>query len=94
MHKRQHMVDVSWQDKELVTMLSTAPDAWMPNVTVKRRKRGQLVYIQYHAFMRGIDVTDQLRSTYSIQRGGHKWWKKIFSFVLDQSLVNSRIIVD
>lgn len=101
MHRNRHMVAISWQDKELVTMLSTGADAWSPDVVVLRRKRGRAgrmvvpstpVHLQYQTFMRGVDVTDQLRTTYSCQLSSHKWWKKILCFVVDQQLVNARII--
>jgi hypothetical protein len=42
--------------------------------------------------MCGVDVTDQLWSSYPILMKSHKWWYKRFCFVLDQSLVNSFIL--
>jgi hypothetical protein len=69
-HDRRHMVGISWQDKELVTLLSTAANPWAPNIIVLRRKRGRAsqqvlpstpVHIQYQENMRGVDVTDILR---------------------------------
>jgi hypothetical protein len=95
------MVGISWQDKELVTLLSTAANSWAPNVTVLRRKRGRAgeqvlpstpVHIQYQENMRGLDITDMLWQMYSCQGPWHKWWKKILGFVLDQSITNCYII--
>jgi hypothetical protein len=42
--------------------------------------------------MRGVDVTDHLRGNYSCQLRSHKRWLKIFSFLLDQSVVNAYIV--
>ena len=38
--------------------------------------------------MCGIDVVDQLQSNYSCQVRIHKWWHKIFYFLLDMLVVN------
>ena len=91
---------VSWQDKKLVTLLSTAAAPWAPNCTVLRRipgLRGQLkvpsspMHRQYVEYMRGVDVTDQLRGNYSSQLRCHKWWVKIFHLIIDQTMVNSYV---
>ena len=75
MHRYHQMCFVSWQDAKLVTMVSTVADAWEPSVVVMWPKKGRAirqevlntpVHIQYQEFMRGIDVTDQLRTYYSI----------------------------
>jgi len=95
------MGEVSWQDKKkLVILLSTAELPWEPNTNVLHRipnLRGQLIVLlspmhrQYVVYMRGVDVTDQLRGNYSSQLRCHKWWVKLFSFVVDQSLVNGYV---
>jgi hypothetical protein len=101
MHQSRQITAISWQDHKLVSMLSTAADAWAPETTVLRREKGKRmrekvpstpVHVQYTEFMRGVDVADQLRVAYSIQMRGHKWWFKKFGFVLDQSLVNMFIM--
>jgi hypothetical protein len=46
---------------------------------------------QYVEYMRGVDVTDQLRGNYSSQLRCHKWWVKIFHFIVDQTMVNSYV---
>ena len=42
--------------------------------------------------MRGVDVSDQLRGEYSCQVRSHKWWHRLFFFLLDTARVNSWII--
>jgi hypothetical protein len=100
-HVHRQMGVVSWQDKKLVTLLSTAAAPWEPNSKVLRRIpgiQGQLVvpsspmHRQYIEYMRGVDVTDQLRGNYSSQLRCHKWWMKIFHFIVDQTMVNSYVI--
>lgn len=100
MHVHKQMGVVSWQDKQIVTILSTAAAPWEPGVSVLRRVvglKGKLVvpsspmHTQYVEYMRGVDVTDQLRGNYSSQLRCHKWWLKLFHLIVDQSMVNARV---
>jgi hypothetical protein len=50
------------------------------------------IHYKYSEFMRGVDVTDQLHASYSVQLRSYKWWHKILNYVVDQSLVNNYII--
>ena len=72
----RHMGVVSWQDKKMVTLLSTTAAPCEPNTKVLRRipgLQGQLVvpsspmHRQYVEYMRGVDVTNQLCGNYSSQ---------------------------
>ena len=99
-HVHRQIGCVSWQDSKLVTLISTAAPPWAPDVSVLRRVpglRGQLrvpsspMHLQYMEDMRGVDVTDQLRGNYSSQLRCHKWWMKLFHFVVDQSMVNGYV---
>ena len=99
-HVHRQMGVVSWQDSKLVTLISTAAPPWAPEVTVLRRipgLRGQLLvpsspmHVQYTEYMRGVDVTNQLRGNYSSQLRCHKWWIKLFHFVVDQTMVNAYV---
>jgi hypothetical protein len=42
--------------------------------------------------MRGIDVADQLRSSYSCQNQSHKWWHWVILFLIDITIVNMFIM--
>jgi hypothetical protein len=42
--------------------------------------------------MRGVDVSDHLRTSYSMQMRSHKWWHKVLIFGFDHSLVNQYIL--
>ena len=99
-HVHRQMGVVSWQDKKLVTLFSTAAAPWEPNTKVLRRVdglRGRLIvpsspmHRQYVEYMRGVDVTDQLRGSYSSQLRCHKWWLKLFHLVLDHTMVNAYV---
>ena len=50
------------------------------------------INVEYEEFMHGVDVIDQLHTTYSMQMSSHKWWLKVFIFGLDQSIVNTYIM--
>jgi hypothetical protein len=81
-HIHRQMGVVSWQDKKLVTLLSIATPPWEPNMKVLQRGipcvSSQLIvpsspmHKQYVEYMRGVDVTDHLRSNYSCQLKCHK----------------------
>jgi hypothetical protein len=101
MHKHRQMTVMSWQDNNIVNLLSTKQDAWRPNCTIVRKERGRRfamlvpsspVQQEYEEFMRGIDMTDHYRGLYTIQLRCHKWWIKVYAFVFDQSLVNMLIM--
>jgi hypothetical protein len=100
-HRHRQMACLSWRDSDVVYLLSTASDPWAPNTWVLRRRKGYAcqwnvpsspMHLEYQRFMRGVDVTDQLRASYPTLLHSHKWWHKCFSFILDQSLVNAFII--
>jgi len=48
--------------------------------------------LQYNRFMGGVDLFDQKRSYYSVDRRSSKWWKKIFYFCVEAAMVNSFIL--
>ena len=103
MHRHRQMACLSWQDSDMVFMLTTAADPWSPDSWVLRRRKGHYgqwevpsspIHLMYQEFMRGVDVTDQLRAAYPTLMRSHKWWHKCVSFVVDQSLVNAKILHD
>ena len=50
------------------------------------------VVAEYNQFMLGVDKIDQMMSYYSFVRKSIKWWRKVFFWLLDLSVVNSFII--
>jgi hypothetical protein len=101
-HSSRGISCVVWKDKRPVHLLSTSTvHVQLPCIapssiaTVPRRNgaiREQIqtspVHLEYTTFMRGVDVADQLRASYSCQSCSHKWWHRAFHFLLDQTIVN------
>ena len=47
---------------------------------------------EYNHAMGGVDKADQMGVYYSFQRKSFKWWKKVFFWLLEVSVVNSYIL--
>ena len=45
----------------------------------------------YNQYMGGVDLNDQLRSYYPSGRSGKKWWRYLFWFLLDVSIINALV---
>jgi hypothetical protein len=96
MHDSKRMCSVLWKDKMPVLLLSTHAPPIMPgnprDCTVPRRD-GALrpdiptspVLQEYTKNMRGLDVADHIRGNYTYQVRTHKWWHRIYMFLLDLS---------
>jgi hypothetical protein len=92
------MVVVSWMDKKPVNLLSTCCDP-LKEQTVKRRSGREEVelacpevVIDYHQYMRGVDLFSQYQSYYAIGRRAKKWWPRLAWFLIDVGLINARIL--
>ena len=46
----------------------------------------------YQAFMRGVDCSDQLIGLYNIGRRSKKWWKRVFSRILERVILNAYVL--
>ena len=103
MHCHRGMSCVMWKDKRPVLLLSThanpitSPDE--PQVVVPRRNGAirediptSPILLEYTKYMRGVDVADQLRASYSSQTRSHKWWHRVFWFLVDTSIVNMYVM--
>ena len=91
---------VAWHDKRTVTVLSTLSNPLEMSSVKRRKKDGSQVdvpcpkAIQSHtAHMNGVDRVDQLRSSYSVSRRAAKWWKYLFWFLIDISIINGFIMM-
>jgi hypothetical protein len=103
MHESRKMCAVIWKDKQPVLLLSRhAPPitAGAPmDCTVPRHNgatRPEIptspVLKEYTKNMHGVDVADHLRGNYSSLTRTHKWWHRVFHFLLDMSTVNMYIM--
>jgi hypothetical protein len=50
------------------------------------------MHLEYTTHMKGVDVVDQLWASYNSQTWSHKWWHRIFYFLLDMTIVNLYIL--
>lgn len=57
-----------------------------------KREKSQNMHLQYTCNMRGVDAIDQLWGTYSCITQSHKWWHRLFSYMLDTTAGNMQII--
>lgn len=97
--QKGNLVYTKWHDKRDVNTLSTNFDPLAPKTVKERRKNGDVVRVEnpvcvdlYNNNMGGVDPSDRLRSYYSACRPSKKWYKYLFWFIFDLSLVNSFII--
>lgn len=91
-----------WKDRVPVLLLSTHAGVEAregEKLTVKRKvKRYKedvptgLMHLQYQSNMRGVDNAEQLWGYYSTLNSSHKWWHRLFHFLLDTAIVNSWIL--
>jgi hypothetical protein len=103
MHESRKMACILCKDKKPILVLFThaIPIGYpcMSVPTVPRRNGAEWedvmtspIHLEYTTHMRGVDVADQLRASYSTQNLTHKWWHRVFFFFLDMTVVNMFII--
>ena len=95
---------LAWEDKRLVTILSTnsdpEPEVFGPlDLRTGKRKavdeedRAKPAVISlYNKNMNGVDVNDQYRSYYSVGSPSKKWWKYLAWFFVNISIVNGFVL--
>ena len=100
MHCKGDMCCMVWVDKKSILLLSTyvyslSPDLEYP-IIVPRFSNGKTtnvptspIHLEYIQKMRGVDVNDQLRASYTTLTRSKKWWHHIFIFLLDVAITNS-----
>jgi hypothetical protein len=93
------MATCDWFDNNPVCLLSSSVNPVGPNSRALRyigRRRYAFyispIQVEYQEMMRGVDVVDQTRRSYSIQLKSRKWWHKILMFIVDSSLGNAYIL--
>jgi hypothetical protein len=58
----------------------------------KKKVRTGPMHLQYTCNMRGVDTADKLRGIYSTLTRSHKWWHRIYFFMLDTTISNMWIV--
>jgi hypothetical protein len=102
MHEEGKLCCMVWKDKQAVVLLSTHANPVPPlgSKLFVRRKIGGMkkkilttpMHLQYTENMRGVDAADQLRGVYSCLTRSHKWWHRLFFYMLDTTICNMWII--
>jgi hypothetical protein len=99
MHSSRKIACAIWKDKKSVLLISThakplaLPCEVIPKVPRRNGADRPLIstspaHLEYTTKMRGVDVADHLRSSYTSLTRSHKWWHRVFNYVLDLSVTN------
>jgi len=90
---------IIWKDKNEVVLLSTHIKPTSPvglKQFVYRRIRKEIkirpIHLQYLKTLRGVDRDDQLCVVYISLTRSHKWWHRVFFYLLDISIYNAWIV--
>ena len=103
MHDFRGVSCIMWKDKCPILLLSThAPPIRAPyevRDTVPRRHGAVTneiftspVLLEYTKYIRGVDVAVQLWASYTCHKQSHKWWHRVFWFLVDTSIMNMYIM--
>ena len=100
-----NLVATMWRDKRVVSLLSSntppEPEIHAVQQVVRGRRKRVVpeehmkkpdVITVYNSGMNGVDVNDQYRSYYPPGTTSRKWWKFLFWFFLNLSIVNAFIL--
>ena len=93
-YRTDRLLALGWrtaQKKKPVIMLSSEEPA---NVETIRNRRDQevrkpQVVHHYNQSMNGVDIADQCNVYYSFIRRSKKWWRKVFFWLFEVTVVNS-----
>lgn len=92
--KEDKYLTLSWKDKRVVTILSTWHNPDTREVSRKTAKEVEVfqkpvAVIDYTSKMGGVDRADHYCSSYGFLKKSLKWWRKLYFWILEISLVNS-----
>lgn len=90
------LLAVKWMDKRSVHLLSNFHRSDTVSTVKRKNKDGTVeeipcpeILIDYNRFMNAVDKFDQLKSVYEINRKSHKWYHRIFFYLVDACVVNA-----
>jgi len=88
------LIYIIWKDKKLVSLLSTIHSNTTTNVEINYKEGRKIVSIpeaieDYNQNMRGVDKFDKLVSIYRFSHSSWKWWRSVFYYLLEVSVINS-----
>lgn len=89
-----------WKDKKVVSFISTQCNVRGDETVRRKQKDGTYIevptiptVILYNKYMGGVDHSDQMHQFYETSRRAKKWWRYLFWFCLDVSIVNAYILM-
>ena len=90
------LIACAWQDTGKVNMISSVGNSGITKVDVRsksgiRQVLKPNIQVEYNKFMGGVDLFDQLCSTYPFKRKNKKWHHVIWHFLVETALVNGYI---
>lgn len=94
---------IQWLDNRVVSLLTTIDNANVKDHVTRKVKTGgrewTAVEVQrpgaianYNKFLNAVDRSDQILGTHNVQRKCVKWWKTLFSHLIDIVVANSFIL--
>ena len=92
-----------WLDKRIINFLTTMHVAESSDPVYVRRKSmtGTREDVEcppclpdYQAYMRGVDRADQLIHYYNIGRRSIKWWKRVFTYIVEAAALNAFVLFE
>ena len=95
-YQRGNLVPTVWHDKRPVAILSSDVSPEVRRHT-KEPPYQKVVKVpthvhDYNMYMRGVDLSDQLRGYYPPGRTAKKWWKYLFWYCLDTCICNAYLL--
>lgn len=94
-----NLVASVWRDRKLVYVMSTNSDAEGDTSVQRKERDGSAKVIPcppnvvvYNKYMGGVDKSDQLRHYYRVRCKTRKFYRYIFWFMFDSSVVNAFIL--
>ena len=89
----------AWKDKKVIHFLTTKHVAEAETSVSRTARDGSQQDIScppclpdYQEFMRGVDLSDQRMSYYYVGRRSKKWWKRVFSYLLEACSQNAYVL--
>ena len=79
--------------KKPLIMLSSSCSAKPVTISTRRENVSKPSIVNsYNSSMNGVDIADQLTVFYSFIRKTRKWWRKLFFYMMEVSIVNSYLL--
>ena len=87
---------VMWQDKWTVHAISSIHGREMTAIPQRRGEAAPvmkpILIADYNMNMNGVDKCYQYPNSYSLGREANKWWKKVFSWLLQLAIIDSMVL--